>query len=55
MLIYYHAWMHKDHHNDEKKFKKLIEDNKFFHTFKKDVYFDMDEENVKLYEDSAFE
>lgn len=57
LLIYYHAWMHEDHHNGEKKFKELIEKTRFFHTFRIGLCFDKDPESkkqMKLYEESAF-
>ena len=57
LLIYYHAWMHTDHHNKKKKFKELIENTRFFHTFKRELCFDKDPQTnhlITLYEDSAF-
>lgn len=56
-LIYYYAWMHKDNHSHEKKFKELIENTCFFHTFKRELCFDKDPMTnclKKIYEDSAF-
>nr|DAV96955.1 MAG TPA: abortive infection protein [Caudoviricetes sp.] len=57
ILIYYHAYNHKHHGTNEKKFKELIERTCFFHSLHKTT-FDIDPATRKsfvLYEPSAFD
>lgn len=57
LLIYYHAYNHKDYNTHEKKFKTLIEKTCFFHSLHKPLL-DINPETNKhfdLYERSAFE